>query len=412
MSLADILKTVYSNLKSNKGRSVLSILGIVIGVASVVIIISAGAGAQGLILNQIKSVGSNVINIMPGKSEEKGPPVAVMGVIVTTLTRDDAEAIKREIPQVENVSGSVRGSAAVKHKEKTIDTTFVGVSSDYLAVRDAKVSSGRFFTKDEEETMARTAILGSAVKNNLFGEDESPIGKKIKIKKENFTVIGVMQERGVIAFQNEDDQILIPLKTAQKLLLGINHISSIVVKISDADFLGSTKTEIADLLRNRHKIEDPSDDDFTIRDLQQALDALTAITDALKFFLAGIAAISLIVGGIGIMNIMLISVTERTREIGLRKALGATNKGILFQFLLETIIVSLAGGILGIAAGIITTFLISIAARYLGYDWNFLISIASIILAVSVSAIVGLVFGLWPAYQAAKKEPIEALRYE
>lgn len=411
MSFADILKTVYFNLRANKGRSILSILGIVIGISSVIIIISAGAGAQGLILNQIKSIGSNVLSVMPGKSEEKGPPVSVFGVVVTTLTSDDAEALKK-IPHIENVSGSVRGSASVKRENKNADTTFVGVSASYPVVRDANAAEGRFFSEEEERSMARVAVIGSAVKKELFGESGSAIGERIRIKKENFTVIGVLEERGVIAFQNEDDQILIPLKTAQKLLLGINHVSAIIVKASDSSYLSRVAEDIENLLRERHKINNPADDDFTINDPRQALEALTTVTDALKFFLAGIAAVSLLVGGIGIMNIMLISVTERTREIGLRKAIGASNKGILLQFLLETAAMSSIGGMIGIIIGIIITFLISTAARYYGYDWNFLISIMSIILAVSVSAAVGFVFGLWPAWQAAKKEPIEALRYE
>lgn len=411
MSFLDILKTVYFNLRANKGRSILSILGIVIGIASVIIIISAGAGAQSLILNQIKEIGSDVLVIMPGAAEEEGPPISAFGIVVTTLKESDADAVKKEVPHISEVASVARGTASVKWENKDTDTTFIGAASSYADVYSLELSSGRFFFSEEEKGMARVIVLGSEVKEKLFSE-KNPIGERVKIKKENFTVIGVVKERGTVAFQNQDNQVFIPLSTAQKLLLGINYVNVIGIKLKDSIYSSDAILGIEKVLRERHGIDNPANDDFTVRDPQQALEVLTSVTDALKFFLAGIAAVSLIVGGIGIMNIMLISVVERTREIGLRKALGASGKNILLQFLLETVLISSIGGIIGITLGILITIIISAAARYLGYNWDLIISIASIIIAISVSGLVGLIFGVWPAYQAAKKEPIEALRYE
>lgn len=411
MSFLDIFRTVFSNLKSNKGRSILSILGVVIGIAAVIIIISAGAGAQSLIINQIKSIGSNVVSIMPGKSEEKGPPVSVFGVVVTSLKNDDVKAIKKEVPRIEDAAGIVRGPAALKWQDASVDVNFVGSDVSYADAQNLNFAGGRFFTQDEEDSMARVAIIGNTIKKDLFGESD-PIGQRIKIKKENFTVIGVLDVMGSAAFQDRDNQVYIPLSSAQKLLLGINHLNMILIKFNSSADVDEVIEDIERTVRSQHRITNPEDDDFTVENPQQALEALITVTNALKFFLAGAAAISLIVGGIGIMNIMLISVAERTREIGLRKALGATKNGILFQFLIETMLISAMGGIIGIILGIIATFLVAAGAKYLGYEWDFIISILSIALSVSVSIAVGLVFGLWPAYQAAKKEAIEALRYE
>lgn len=411
MSFLDILKTVYFNLKSNKGRSILSILGIVAGVASVVVIISSGAGAQGLILNQIKEVGTDVISIMPGKSEEKGPPLSIFGIVITTLTKDDAEAIEKEASGVISAVPVVKGNADIVWEQNSVNKTFVGTAPAYQFVHNLDFDAGRFFTEEEEKSSSKAVVIGSSVRNDLFGSSD-PIGQRIKIKKETFTVIGVLKAKGSSIFNDADGQVYVPLTVAQNSLLGIKHVNNIIVKFSGSAGSGAVIEGVKNTLRERHKISGKEDDDFTINNPQQALSILTTVTDAVKFFLAGVAAISLVVGGIGIMNIMLISVTERTREIGLRKALGATRKNILLQFLLETVTISSLGGLIGITIGIITTFAIAIAAQYLKYDWDFIISAISIILAVSVSFITGLAFGLWPAYQAAKKEPMEALRYE
>jgi ABC-type antimicrobial peptide transport system permease subunit len=255
--------------------------------------------------------------------------------------------------------------------------------------------------------------LGSTVKKELFGESEA-VGQRIKVNKKSFEVIGVMKERGTVAFQNYDDQIFIPILTMQKLVAGVNNLGLIRIKVDDQANIPETIDEVAQLLRERHNISDQTgkDDDFTVINAAQALDLLKTITNALRYFLAAIAALSLIVGGIGIMNIMLVAVTERTREIGLRKAVGANNADIRIQFLFEAIIITFIGGILGIIGGSLLSYIISLVANKLGYDWQFYISLSSIILAVVVSVSIGIVFGLFPAIKASKLHPIEALRYE
>ncbi len=411
-----ILSSVKIALKAlliNKSRSALTMLGIIIGISAVIIVMSVGAGAQSLILNQIKSVGSNLITVFPGGSEEEGPPVSVMGIVITTLTYEDVEAIKKEsnAPHVVDAAAYVQGVATVSWHNRSVDTNFTGTTASYPEVEDTKVARGFFFSEQEEQSLSRVAVLGSQVAENLFAGVD-PIGENIKIKKENFRIIGVMEKRGVSGFQNRDDQIYIPLYTAQKILLGINHISLVRAKVDDVFNLDQSIYNIEQTLRERHNITDPSQDDFTVRSAQEAIEAFTNVTNALKFFLAAIAAVSLVVGGIGIMNIMLVSVTERTREIGLRKALGAKRKDILAQFLTESVILTLVGGVAGIIFGGFVAALVAFVARYLGYQWDLVVSFSSVIMAVGVSMFVGIVFGFYPAKRAAELSPIDALRYE
>lgn len=247
--------------------------------------------------------------------------------------------------------------------------------------------------------------------DNLFTNSD-PIGQTIKIKRESFKVIGVMKKRGTVFFQNQDDQVFVPLETAQKLLLGINHLGFIRAKTDSGDTIDQSLEDIRATLRARHDVNDPSEDDFSVRSVAQALDVLTGVTNAMKFFLASIAAIALVVGGIGIMNIMLVSVNERIREIGLRKAVGARRQTILFQFLIETSVIALGGGLIGTAVGMGISGIVAIIANVLGYSWDFIVTLGSIILAAGISILIGLVFGIYPAYRASRLDPIEALRYE
>ncbi len=288
-----------------------------------------------------------------------------------------------------------------------------GCTVGYFDVEGGELEKGRFFNEDEERSLSKVVIIGSQVKQELFGESEA-LGQRMKIKKHSFQVIGIMEERGTVAFQNFDEKILAPIKTVQKLIAGVNHVSMARIKIDSPDNVERAIEDIKITLRDRHDISDQSgkNDDFTVRSAAQALDMITTITDALKYFLAAMAALSLLVGGIGIMNIMLVSVTERTREIGLRKAVGASNLNIMNQFLLEAVTVTLLGGLIGMLGGTLVSFVVAVVANYLGYDWNFLVSILSIVLAIGVSTVVGLVFGLYPARKASKLEPVEALRYE
>jgi ABC-type antimicrobial peptide transport system permease subunit len=356
-----------------------------------------------------------MIGVLPGASENEGPPATVMGIVITTLSYDDMLALtdKKNVPNVAEAVAYYKSLGTVSWGANSYDTNFSGCTSGYPAVESGEIDQGRFFTKDEETNLAKVAVLGSTVKKELFGESD-PIGQRIKIKKQNLEVIGVMKERGTVAFQNNDDQIFIPLRTMQKLIAGVNHVSMIRLKVDNQADVQRAVEDIKATLREQHDIKDQSgaNDDFTVRSAAQALAMITTITNALEFFLAAMAALSLLVGGIGIMNVMLVSVTERTREIGLRKAVGANNKNILVQFLMEAIAVTLSGGIAGIIIGSIVSVLISLGAKLLGYDWDLVISFFSITLALTVSAAVGLIFGLYPALKASRLQPIEALRHE
>lgn len=401
-------------LLSNKGRSFLTMLGIIIGVAAVIIIIAVGAGAQSLILNQVKSLGTNLVGVIPGHSEDGSPFSAMMGFSVTTLTYEDAVALKNKnnVPNILEIVAYSKGFGTAVWGPNSYDTQVNGVTAGYPIVEGGDIEVGRFFTAEEEKNFTRIAVLGNAVKKELFGESDV-IGNRIRIKDQSFEVIGVMAERGIVAMQDYDDQILLPIKTAQKLL-GVSHVGLIRAKIDYEENINWAMEDIKHTLRERHNIKDASgrNDDFTVRSAVDALAMITVVTDSLRYFLAAMAALSLLVGGIGIMNIMLVSVTERTREIGLRKAVGANNANIKSQFLMEAITVTLLGGLIGITLGIIISFLISVVIQLLDYDWVFIVSPFSILLAVGVSTAIGLIFGLYPAIKASKLDPIEALRYE
>lgn len=411
MNLLENIHSVWHVIGRNKIRSFLTMLGIIIGVMAVIIVMSVGAGAQSLILNQVKSMGSNLIGVLPGKSDEKGPPASVMGVVITTLKADDLEALKKDNPHLLSATGYVKGTDTITWGDQKTDTSFTGVSSEYLDVEDTRVQNGRFFTVEEDRGAARVAVLGDTVAKDLFG-DQNPLGQDIKIKKTVFNIIGVMKKRGSSGMQNQDDQIFVPLTTAQKLLLGINYVSFARLKVDSADQVNSAMERAEVILRERHNIDDPENDDFSVRSMVQSLEAITTITNALKMFLAAVAAIALVVGGIGIMNIMLAAVQERTREIGLRKAVGAKNKNIIIQFLIESSMITTLGGAIGIILGIFISWAVAQVAQNLGYSWDFVISTPSIIIGCVVSVGVGLVFGISPARHASRLDPIEALRYE
>ncbi len=402
--------TALRVLKSNKSRTFLTMLGIVIGIAAVIVIISVGAGAQSLIFNQISSVGSNLIGIMPGYSDESGPPASVLGVAVTTLKNDDGLALKK-INGVVAVTSYTRGIASVQWQNQKIDATFVGTTAEYPQVEEADTLWGDFFSSTNDKGISRVVVLGFQVWQDLFG-DQNPVGESVKIKGESFRVVGVINKKGVQGFENKDTLIFIPLETTQKILLGISHVSLIRVKVVDDQKVSEVLEQCRQILRERHNITGSKPDDFSARAAKQALDVLSQITNALRFFLAGIAAVSLLVGGVGIMNIMLIAVNERTKEIGLRKSIGATKRNIQKQFLIEAVILTVIGGFLGIVVGLAFSGLVAIVANYLGYEWQWVVTIPSILLAVGFSGAVGIVFGWYPARQAANLEPITALRHE
>ena len=411
MNILENIRSVWHLIGRNKIRSFLTMLGIIIGVMAVIVVMSVGAGAQSLILNQIKSLGSNLVGVLPGKADEKGPPASAMGVLITSLKADDVKALMKEYPHFTAGTGYVRGTDTILWGDQKTDTTFIGVGSQLPDVEDAKVASGRFFTDDEDKSMVRVAVLGSQVAKDLFG-DQNPLGADIKIKKTTFNIIGVMAERGVSGFQNQDNQIYVPLNTAQKLLLGIDYISFARLKVDTAGNVNDSMEATKIILRERHKIDKPEDDDFSVRSMAQGLDTVTQITNALEFFLVAVAAIALVVGGVGIMNIMLAAVQERTREIGLRKAVGAKSRQITIQFLIETVMITFLGGLIGIILGILISYTVAKVAQAQGYSWDFVISWPSILVGCCVSVGIGLIFGLGPARRASRLDPIEALRYE
>lgn len=408
------IKNTIQSLLANKVRSFLTILGIVIGVSAVVIIMAVGAGAQSLILNQIESLGGNIIGVLPGNSGD-GAPASAMGIVVTTLTYEDSLALenKNKVPNVLDVTAYVKGFSTVSWANNSYDTNISGTTANYTKVEGGEIEKGRFFTKDEEKSTRKIVVLGYTVAKELFAQSD-PIGKKVKIKKKTFEVIGVMKERGTVAFQNFDDQVFIPIHTMQRQVEGIDNITMIRMTVDKKENIDIALEDVKATLREQHGIKDTSgaEDDFTVRSADQALDIITTITNSLKFFLAAMAAISLVVGGIGIMNIMLISVNERTREIGLRKAVGANNTNILIQFLLESVVLTVLGGIVGVIIGTLVSYLVYLIANALSYDWAFSVSFLSIVLAIGVSMLIGIIFGIFPSRKASLLEPIEALRYE
>lgn len=412
MDFSEAVKNSYRMIVSNKMRSFLTMLGIIIGILSVIVVMSLGASAQGLILNEVKSLGSNLVGVLPGKSDTDGPPASVFGIVITTLKYKDGEQIiKGNNPHIEGVSMYVQGTDIITWNENSPVITFMGVTPSYINVEDAKIETGRFFTDEENNSNARVVVVGSEAAKDIFG-DQDPIGNQIKIKKSIFNVIGVFTKRGGGLAQSQDKEIFVPIKTAQTLLLGINHISFMRIKVDKAENIDGVISYAEDILRRQHNITDPVDDDFSIRSSATALEAISQVTDAVKFFLVAVSAISLLVGGFGIMNIMLATVQERTKEIGLRKAVGAKNSDIILQFLIETIFITFISGIIGIILGIFISWLVAIVAQFMGYSWDFIISFWSIVLGCCVSIGVGFIFGISPARRASLLDPIEALRYE
>ncbi len=397
----------------NKIRSFLTVLGIIIGIAGVIVIVSLGNGAQELIVNQIQSIGSNLIAVFPGNSDDGGPPASVLGIVVKTLKYNDILSLKNN-PQaryVEEVSAYVRGNETVYWQGKKVEAVLLGSSYTVLKVEDTDLQAGSFFTKAHEQSLAKVVVLGADIAHDLFGK-QNPIGQMIKLGKHYFRVIGVMRPRGSVAFSNQDQQVYIPITTAQKLILGIDYINFARIKVKDETKIEQTKNDVNNIIRQRHKIKSSELSDFSIKTQEEATKTMLNITQAIKFFLVIISGLSLIVGGIGIMNVMLASVQERIREIGLRKAVGAKNSHILLQFLIETIFLTFISGVMGIIIGISLSYLINLIINRLGFEWNFSISWLAIVISTFVSVLIGLVFGLIPAKKASKLDPIEALQYE
>lgn len=410
------------SLLARKGRSFLTMLGIVIGVAGVIIIISLGAGAQSLVLGQVNKLGSNLLSVQPGKSSTNGPPAQAYGVIITTLIDADATALRSgQVPHIVAVNAQVRGSATVTWQNKTVDTMFLGTDEGYDGAVNFTMQDGVFMDSTSIAGGSNVVTLGSTVAEELFGGTGiDPVGQVIKVRSSTQTtaggvplrVTGVITSRGSAFFQDQDDLIFLPLSIGQNQLLGIHHLQAINLKVDAAENVDQAISGVTSVLKGRHHIQTEEEVDFTVRNQATAVDLLTTITSALSLFLTSMAAIALLVGGIGILNIMLVTVAERTREIGLRKAVGATNSMIMKQFLLEAGTLTSIGGAIGIIIGIIVAYLMALLMRYMAFDWDFVISITSVVLAIGVSILTGVIFGLYPSWKASKLNPIEALRYE
>jgi putative ABC transport system permease protein len=397
-------------LRVNKLRSALTMLGIVIGVGAVIAMVAVGSGAQARVAEQIQSLGANVIIIWPGTVNQGG--VRLGAGAQATLSEDDAWAIQRDIQLVQVVAPYVRGNAQVVYSNLNWATGILGVTPEYFPARDWEVISGRQLTQEEVDGASKVALVGQTVARNLFG-DEDPLGQVIRIKKVPFTIIGLMDRKGQNTWgQDQDDQILIPLSTARTKVLGGNQVKgravgAISIKVREAALMKEAEQEIRELIRQRHRIQPFQDDDFNLRNLSEVLESQEAASRVLTTLLAAIASVSLLVGGIGIMNIMLVSVTERTREIGLRMAVGARGRDILTQFLVEAVTLSLIGGAIGVGFGLLASHAIAYFA-----EWRTLLQVEAILLAFSFSAAVGIFFGFYPARKAAGLNPIDALRYE
>jgi putative ABC transport system permease protein len=404
------IRIAFRALQVNKMRSALTMLGIVIGVAAVIATAAIGSGAKAGIQQQIASIGSNIIIVLPGSLTSSGMHMGTGNAV--TLTESDARDLAQQCPDVAHAVPVVRGGAQVVYENSNWATIVFGTTPQFLDVRDVTVAQGAPFTQQDVDSASKVALLGPTVVTNLFG-DVDPVGKSIRIKNVPFTVIGVLARKGQTPTgQDQDDIILMPLSTAKRKVIGIKSanadaVDAIMIQAKSTDRINDAEDEARALLRQRHHLLASEEDDFSLRNMQEIFAAQAASSRILSLMLAAVASVSLIVGGIGIMNIMLVSVRERTREIGLRQAVGAKTRDILTQFLMEALTLSVIGGCAGVVLGIAASFVISALA-----GWSTVVSMGAVLLAVFFSAVVGIAFGYYPARKAAYLDPIEALRAE
>jgi len=402
--LGEIIRVALEALRANKLRSLLTMLGIIIGVGAVITMIALGSGAQKAVQDRIQALGPTLLSLFPGQNFRGG--IAMDQRV--SLTIDDDTALVHSARYISDVVPELTRNLQVKRLNQNINVNVVGTTPNYVPVKNYTIAAGRMFTAGEDEARRRYAVLGSAIPDMFNTNPAAMIGQELQIRGIPFEIIGVLSEKGSQgSFFNPDEQIIIPLQTARYRVMGTDRLRSITVKVKDLESMNLAMIEMERVLRRQHKIRPGQDNDFQIRNQSDVLATFQQTTETFKYLLAGIAAVSLLVGGIGIMNIMLVSVTERTREIGVRKALGATRFNILFQFLVEALVLCLAGGLIGVLIGSLGALVLSRLAH-----WNTLISPLAILLAFVFSAAVGLFFGIWPARRAASLDPIVALRYE
>ncbi len=404
MNITNNFQVSFSGLKANKLRSALTMLGVIIGVSAVIIMIAVGQGASKRISDQISSMGSNLLMVFPGAGQGA---VRGAGGSVNTLTLEDAESIA-ELPFVNYVAPELSSNATIGYEGQTWTAQYNGTTPDMQGIRGLTTVSGSFFTEDDVADTNLVAVLGKTIVDNIYPPGVDPVGTTVRVNKLAFTVVGVLASKGAsMGGQDQDNVLYIPVSTAQKRLLGVKNVRLINVQATTADSMGYVQSSIESLLRDRHHLASTSSDDFNVRNLASVLETAENATATMTMLLASIAAVSLLVGGIGIMNIMLVSVTERTREIGLRMAVGATEGNILGQFLVEALVLCLSGGIIGILLGVAGARIVSALA-----GWPTSITMFSVLLATGFSVAIGIIFGYYPAKKAAGLDPIEALRFE
>jgi putative ABC transport system permease protein len=404
--IVDLLKEVFWSLSANKVRSGLTILGIVIGIASVITMVAIGQGAKNSVENSIESIGSNLIVVMPGAQRSGG--ISGGQGSAQSLTLEDANAIKTDVANVKAVAPEVSHRYQITAKGTNTNTQVVGTTVDYLIARNVTMDQGSFLSDQQQRSSAKVAVVGSTARDDLFGINVNPIGQKLRINSIEFLIIGMTKAKGGSGFNNPDDQIYVPISSAQHYLSGSNNVNTISVAAQDQNSMSVVQQEITNLLLQRHKISDPTAADFNIMNQNDIIATATSVTGTFTMLLSSIAGISLLVGGIGIMNMMLTTVTERTREIGLRKAVGIRKIYINLQFLSEAVVLTFLGGAFGVLLG----WGASMAVTYFVGSLTTSISLSAILLAFGVSAAVGIIFGFYPARRAANLSPIVALRYE
>lgn len=408
MFIKDLLQETYLSLSSNKPRSALTILGIVIGIGSVIAMVSIGAGATKDITANIESLGSNLLIVMPGAQKNSGSVVRGGMGSATTLTLEDSNAIESQITGIKSIAPTVSTRKQVKTTKGTnTNTSIYGITSAYADIKTLGLETGAFLTDSHVDKISKVAVLGPVTRDDLFGEGTNPVGEKIRIDNMEFTIIGVTEAKGGSGMGSADDLIYIPLSTAQHYLMGNKNVSNINIQAEKENLMATVQQDVSNLLLVRHNISDPLSADFSIMNQADIMDTMSSVTQTLTLLLGAIAGISLLVGGIGIMNMMLTTVTERTREIGLRKSLGAKKNDISMQFLSESVMLTFIGGVIGVLLGWGASLLIT---KFSGMTTD--VSLWSIALAFIVAAGIGIIFGYYPAKRAAALNPIEALRYE